>query len=115
MKIDFAKSSIAVAISALLAYACHEICAYERVQWIVAIGAFLTTAAPALLAMGITARKERSATVLSILSGVLLAVEIAMNAAFAFFDFSIPAYVIANGLAMLAFASIYISIYRKRM
>lgn len=115
MRINVIKSLIAIAISALLAYACYAICAYEHVRWIITIGAFLTIATPTLLTIGITAKKARSATMLSALSGVLLFVEIVANGIFAFFDFSIPVYVITNGLILLIYILIYNSIYQKQM
>ena len=115
MKIDFVKSLIAVAISALLAYACYEICNYEQVRWVITIGAFLTIAIPALFAMGVTAKYERTAVMLKALSYLLFVVEIVVNGIFVFFDFRIPVYIITNGLLLLLWLSIYHSIYKRRM
>ena len=115
MKIDFVKSFIAIAISALLAYACYEICKFEQVQWVITIGAFLTIALPALFAMAVTVKAERSSIVLSIFSWVMLLVEIVVNGIFLFFDFSIPVYIIINGLLLLLYILVYNTIYKRQL
>ena len=60
MKLDVVKSVIAVAISALLAYACYEICDYDRVRWVVTIGAFLTLGITSVFSLGITLISSRN-------------------------------------------------------
>ena len=89
MKIDFVKSFVAVAISALLAYACYEISDYENVQWVITIGSFLTIAIPFVFAIGVSAKEERIALNLNVLSWMFLVVEFISNACFVFFDFAI--------------------------
>lgn len=115
MRIDFVKSIIAIGISTLLAYACYEICDYERLQWVIAIGALLTLSIPALFALGVSSNQERSSVVLKVLSWTILLVEFVSNGIFVFFDFRIPSYVIINGLIILVFMLIYYSIYQARM
>ena len=115
MKLDIVKSLIAVAISALLAYACYEICDYERLQWVIAVGSFVSIGIPMMLALGVSSQQERSSVMLKTLSWVLLLIEIVSNGVFSFFDFSIPVYVIVNGLILLIFALTYNSIYRTKM
>lgn len=115
MKLDVVKSLIAVAISALMAYACYEICDYDRVRLVVTIGAFLTLGITSVFSLGITLEQVRSSTMLKVLAWVILIVEIITNGIFVFFDFSIPVYVIINGLILLIFALIYNSIYRTKM
>lgn len=115
MNVDFMKSCIAVALSALLAYACYEICDYKRVQWVITIGAFLTLVIPAILAMGISVKAEKIVTILSIFSWVVLFIEVLINGVFVFFDFEIPTYVIINGFVLLIYALIYSSVYKKRL
>ena len=115
MKLDVVKSLIAVAISALLAYACYEICDYEHLQWIIAIGSFLTLGVPLILALGIAIHRERSSTMLKALAWVVFLVEFIVNGIFVFYDFTVPVYIIINGLILLIFALIYNSIYRTKM
>ena len=115
MKLDVVKSLIAVAISALLAYACYEICNYEHVRWVIAAGAFVTIGAPMMFALGVSSQHERSSVMLKTFSWVFLLIEMVSNGVFVFFDFSIPVYVIVNGLILLTFALIYNSVYRTKM
>ena len=115
MKLDVVKSLIAVAISVLLAYTCYEICNYEHVQRVIAVGSFITIAIPILLALGVSSQSERSSVMLKALSWIFLLIELISNGVFVFFDFSIPIYIIINGLILLMFALIYNSIYRTKM
>jgi hypothetical protein len=115
MKLDVVKSLITVAFSALLAYACYEICNYEHVQWVIAAGAFVSIGTPMMLAFGVSSQQERSSVMLKTLSWVFLLIEIVSNGVFVFFDFSIPVYIIVNGLILLMFLLIYNSIYRTKM
>ena len=115
MKLDVVKSIIAVAISALLAYACYEICNYEHVQWVIAAGAFVSIGIPMMLALGVSSHQERSSVMLKTLSWIFLLIEMVSNGVFVFFDFSIPVYIIVNGLILLTLLLIYNSIYRTKM
>ena len=114
MKIDAIRTLIAVAISVLLAYACYEICDYERVRWAITIGAFLTIVIPSILSMGVATKESRTSLMLAILSWVGLILEIAVNFTFVFFDFSIPSYVIVNGIIICLYALTYSSMYRTQ-
>ena len=113
MKIDSIKTIIAVVISALLAYACYEICKFERVQWIITIGTFLTIGIPCVLSLGVSSKEKRLAVMLKTFSSIILTVEIVVNFVFVFFDFSVPVYVIVNGLLLLVFVLIYNSMYNS--
>ena len=115
MKIDFIKSLVAIVISALLAYACYSICKYESVQTLAAIGSFLTIATPLMFAIGVETKAERTAVILKVLSWVVLLAEVVTNGIFICFDFSIPAYIIVNGLILVLYLLIYSSIYKKQM
>lgn len=115
MKIDFVKSFIAIAISALLAYACYEICDYGQVKWVITAGSFVTLGVPIMLVFGVSFKEERSSAMLKTLSCVFLLIEMISNGVYVFIDFSIPVYVIFNGLILLTFMLIYISIYRTKM
>lgn len=115
MRIDIVKSLIALAISALLAYACYEICDFNNLRWFITLGSFVTILIPLLLAMGITSKDKRGGLSLKFLSWIVASIEIAANAFFVFFDFSVPVYIIINGLILVLFALIYHSIYNTHM
>lgn len=115
MKVDVVRGFIAFAISALLAYACYEICNFERVQWVVTIGAVVTLGIPLMFALGVSSKQERSSVVLKTLSWLVFTVGLLSNGIFVFFDFSVPVYVILNGLILVFFALMYNSIFRTKM
>ena len=115
MKLDVVKSLIAVAIGALLAYACYEICDHEQLQWVIAVGALISISTPMILALGVSSQQERSAVMLKALSWVFLIIGLVSNGVFLFCDFSIPVYIIVTGLILLTFVLIYNSIYRTKM
>lgn len=115
MKLDIVKCIIAIAISALLSYACYEICNYDNLQWVITIGAFFTIGIPLIFSMAVSSVKERSGIMLKAISGIALIAAFIANGIFVFFDFSIPLYVITNGVILLIFVLIYKSIYRTKM
>jgi hypothetical protein len=68
-----------------------------------------------MFALGVSSQQERSSVMLKTLSWVFLLIGMVSNGVFVFFDFSIPVYVIVNGLILLIFVLIYNSIYRTNM
>ena len=68
-----------------------------------------------MLALGISPKQERSSVMLKALTWVILLVEFTINGIFVFCDFSVPVYVILNGLILLIYTLIYNSIYRTKM
>lgn len=115
MKVDIVKSIIAIAISALLAYACYEICKYEHLQWVITIGVFLTMGVTLIFSLALSSEKSGSTIMLKTLSCIALVIEALINEIFMFFDFNIPVYVITNGIILLIVTLIYSSIYRTKM
>jgi hypothetical protein len=115
MKTDFVKSLIALVISALLAYACYEICDFESRKWLITGGCFLTVMIPLLLAMGVSSKCEKSGLSLKMVSWVVALIEVGTNFIFVFFDFSTSVYVVVNGLLLAIYALIYQSIYKTHI
>lgn len=114
MKINIVKSIIAIAFSALFAYACYAICKYDEIRWLLTIVSFVMFGAMSIMTFGLKAKSERSSVVLSVLSGTLLTVAVIMNFVFAFFDFSVPVYVILNGVVLLAYLMTYASVFQAK-
>ena len=113
MKIDFVKALVAVALSALIAYACYTICDYDSLRWLVTAGAFIAIGVPLFLALGATTSNPRGSVLLSITSWVVALVMIGTNIVFAFCEFSTPAYIITNGIILLVYLLIYRSLYKQ--
>ena len=113
MKIDIVKTIIAIALSALIAYACYSISNYDSLRWIVTIGAFIAIGVPLFLALGATTSNHRGSVLLSVTSWVVALVMIGTNVVFAFCEFSTPAYIITNGIILLIYLLIYRSLYKQ--
>ena len=113
MKIDIIKTIIAIALSALIAYACYSISNYDSLRWIVTIGAFIAIGTPMLLALGITTSNPRGSVLLSVTSWVVALVMIITNVIFAYCEFGIPWYIILNGIILLIYLLIYRSLYKQ--
>lgn len=114
MKVDFVKSLIALGISALVAYGLYSLCDVESLRWLLALveGAMLTLLS--VFTLGVSAEKERTSIVLKVLSGTMFAVVAVVNFIFAFCDFNKPLFVIVNGLCLLLYALVAVSVYRKQ-
>lgn len=102
-------------MSALLAYACYEICDFENRRWVITVGSFMTISIPLLLAIGLFSKDKRSAISLKLLSWVMVFIETVVNFIFVFFEFSTPVYVIVNGIILVLFTLIYHSIYKTHL
>lgn len=114
MKVNALYSVIAVAISALIAYGFYSFCRSEN-EWLMAIGSFLFIGFPLFLAMGVSSPAKRSSVNMKVLAVVLFLLVLALNILFACLPhFSIPLYIITNGIAALVFFLIYHSIYSTK-
>lgn len=114
MKFDFIKSLIVLCIATLFGYGLYSICDNESLRWLVtAVGGGIF-AIEALLTFGISLKEERKSMMFSTLSGIVLFVTFVMNLIFAFCDFAIPVFVILNGLLLLLYAMVAVSIYRTQ-
>ena len=112
MRVDIFKSIIAFALAALLAYGCYCISGYESVRLIVTIGSFVAIGIPLFLALGLESKDERGSVLLRVASWLASTLQIAVNFVFAF---SIPFYIILNGLILIIFALIYRGIYKQHL
>jgi len=115
MRVDIFKSIVALALAALLAYGCYCINGYDSVRLIVTIGSFVAIGIPLFLALGLESKDERGSVLLRVASWLVSAVQIGVNYVFAFFDFSVPFYIIINGLILIIFALIYRGLYKQHL
>lgn len=114
MKIDFVKALVAVALSALIAYACYSICDYDSLRWTVTVGAFIAIGIPMFLALSTSTNNSRVTVLVSITSWVVALLMIGTNVIFAFCEFSTPWYIILNGIILLIYLLIYRSLYKQQ-
>lgn len=114
MKMNTLYSIIAVAIAALLAYGIYSLCRSEN-EWLMAIGSFLLIGFPLFLAMGVSSPVKRSIANMKVLAVVFFLLTLVVNILFACLShFSIPLYIILNGITILVFFLIYHSIYSTK-
>lgn len=114
MKVYALYSVIAAAISALLAYGIYSFCRGEN-ELLMAIGSFLFIGFPLFLAMGVSSPAERSSANMKVLAVTFFLLALAINIVFACLShFSIPLYIIINGITILVFFLIYHSIYSTK-
>lgn len=115
MRVNILNSIIAFALAALLAYSCYCISDYESVRLIVAVGSFVAIGIPLLMALGLKSKDERGSVLLGVVSWLVSAVQIGVNFVFAFFEFSVPFYIILNGLILIIFLLIYSGLYKQHL
>ena len=114
MKINVLYSIIAVCISALVGYGFYSFCRSEN-EWLMAIGSFLFIGFPLFLAMGVSSPAKRSSANMKVLAVVFFLLTLVINILFACLShFSVPLYIILNGITVLVFFLIYHSIYSTK-
>lgn len=114
MKINTLYSIIAVAIAALLAYGFYSFCRSEN-EIVLSIGSFLFIGFPLFLTMGVSSPAKRSSANMKVLAVVFFLIALVVNILFACLShFSIPLYIITNGITALIFFLIYHSIYSTK-
>jgi hypothetical protein len=109
MKINFVQTIIAIAVSALIAYGLYSFHDSEN-KILLSAGSFIFLAITLTLTIGTSFDLPRTTTNVRVVSGIFFAVALISNLIFTFIAFSIPSYVITNGILMLVIISIVYSI-----
>lgn len=113
MKVNFVKSVIAIAISGLIAYGFYAFHNGEN-KLLLSLGCFLFTATTLLLTIGINFEFPRTTTMVRTVSGIFFVVALLSNFIFSFTDFSVPFYVIVNGILALIYVLIAYTISKAK-
>ena len=103
MKINIIPTIIALAVSALAAYALYAFCKTEGQELLLAIGGGIALFLPLATCLGIRFEQGRTSANTAAVGGVFFAVLLIAQLIFAFVQFSTPAYVITNGMLLLVF------------
>ncbi len=101
MKIDYIYSACIAGISAMLAWGAYELQSAENLQIITAIVTFLALTISGICSFALKAGEERSSIMARVASAVIFFFMIALNFVFAFFDYSIPLYIILNAITLI--------------
>jgi hypothetical protein len=102
MKLKFVPALIALAISALIAFAMYSLTIGPTKQ-LVALGSFLFVAVTLITAIGVSYEHKRTGTNVRALSMVFFFMALASNVGSIYFSFSQAAYIIINGILLLVF------------
>lgn len=113
MKINFVQTLIAIAVSALIAYALYHFHNGEN-QMLLCIGSFVFLSVTLVLSIGVNFEQSRTTTNIRVVSGIFFAVALISNLIFNFLSFSEPSYVITNGILILFYVLIAYSINRAK-
>ncbi len=104
MKVRFIPTLIAAGISALIAYAMYSFCKTTVAdnKLILAIGGFVCMFLSLAVCIGISFDRSRTSVNISVIGSVFFTLLLISNAIFTFIScFSLPLYVIVNGILLL--------------
>lgn len=113
MKINPVQTAIAVAISLLITYGLYSSSESES-RILLSVGSFVFLAATLIVTLGAKFDFFRTATNIKITSGIFFVIAFISNLFFTFLYFSVPSYVIVNGILFLTFILIAYSISKAK-
>jgi hypothetical protein len=102
MKINFVPTIISTAVSLLIAYGLYSFHESENKILLIA-GSFVFFATTLIMAIGASFEVARTTTNIRVVSGIFFAIALIGNLIFTFVNFSVPSYVIINGILILVF------------
>ena len=113
MKINFVQTIIAIAVSLLIAYGLYSFHDSEN-KILLSVGSFVFLATTLILTIGTSFELPRTTANVRVVSGIFFVVALISNLIFTFIAFSIPSYVITNGILLLVFILIAYSINKAK-
>lgn len=113
MKINFVQTIIALAVSSLIAYGLYSFQGTEN-KILLSLGSFVFLAPTLTLTIGTSFELPRATTNVRVVSGIFFVIALLTNLIFSFINFSIPSYVIINGILFLVFILIAYSINKAK-
>jgi len=109
MKVNFVQTIIAIAVSLLIAYGLYSFHDSEN-KILLSAGSFVFLALTLILTIGTSFELPRTTTNVRVVSGIFFVIALISNLVFTFLKFSVPSYVIINGILLLVFILIAYSI-----
>jgi hypothetical protein len=113
MKINFVQTIIAIAVSLLIAYGLYSFHDSEN-KILLSGGSFVFLATAIVMTIGASFELPRTAANIRVVSGIFFAIALISNLIFTFINFSVPSYVIINGILLLVFILIVYSISKAK-
>jgi len=114
MKVKLVPAIVAVLLSALIAYGFWSFHSFEN-KILLAVGGFVFCAATLFCTFGINYELPRTTTNIRFLSITFFIIALVSNLIFCFVNFSVPLYVILNGILLLIYILIVYSIAKAKM
>ena len=113
MKINYVQTVIAIAVSLLIAYGLYNFHVSEN-KILFSASSFAFLAITLILTIGVSFERSRTTTNIRLVSGIFFATALISNLIFTIFSFSVPSYIIINGLLLLVFIFIAYSIFNAK-
>jgi hypothetical protein len=113
MEINFVQSFIAISVSLLIAYGLYSFHQSEN-KILLSIGSFAFVALTLLLTIGVSFALPRTSTNVRAVSVIFFLVALISNIIFSFVSFSVPIYIITNGILILLHILITYSITKTK-
>lgn len=113
MKINFVQTIIAIAVSLLISYGLYSFHDSEN-KILLSVGSFAFLTITLILTIGVSFERPRTTTNVRVVSGIFFAIALISNLVFTFLKFSIPSYIITNGILLLVFVLIAYSINKAK-
>lgn len=113
MKINPVKSAIAIAISSLLTYGIYTSHEGEN-KIFLGVGSFIFLILTLVMTIGVSFEFSRTSTNIKYVSGLFFLIALFSNLFYTFIYFSIPSYIIINGILMSLFILLTYSINKAK-
>ena len=113
MKINFVQTTIAIALSLLIAYGLYSFHESEN-KILLSVGSFVFLTVTLTLTIGTSFELARTTTNVKVISGIFFIIALISNLTFTFLNFSVPSYIIINGILLLVFILISYSINKAK-
>ena len=113
MKLNFVQSIIAIAVSLLIAYGFFSFHESEN-KILLSISSFVFLVVTLIVTISASFESPRTTTNLKTISGIFFVVAFISNLVFTFISFSVPSYLIINGLLLLIYILITYSINKAK-
>lgn len=113
MKFNFLTTIIAIALSLLIAYGLYSFQNNEN-KILLSVGGFVFLATTLVMTIGASFELARTTTNIRVVSGIFFSIAFISNLIFTFISFSVPNYIIVNGILLLVFILIVYSINKAK-
>lgn len=113
MKIDLIKTIIAIIVSGLIAFGFYHFHHSEN-KLLLSLGSLLFTTITLVWTIGVSFKFSRTTTVVRTVSGIFFGIALLTNLIFSLTDFSVPFYVIVNGILVLIYWLIIYTIAKAK-